>query len=234
MKIALIGYGKMGKMVEQQALAQGHTIIARIDSKWPHSSIAEADVCIDFSQPKAALDNINVAATMKKNIIMGTTGWYDQLDQAKHLVEGAGIGFLYAPNFSLGVALFLNIITQTSSLMAPFNGYDVSGLEIHHNEKLDSPSGTAKKIIEQISGHRPDKKIEFASVRVGAAPGTHSIMFDSHADTITLTHTARNREGFASGALTAATWLQGKTGFFTLDDMLAELLTQRKFTYASA
>lgn len=222
MKIALIGYGKMGKMVEKAAIAQGHVIVAAINSASEHRALATADVCIDFTHPDCALTHLKLAAELGKNMVMGTTGWYGSLDEARSIVEQSGIGFVYSPNFSLGVALFLQIVSAAASLIAPFETYDVSGLEIHHKHKADSPSGTAKAISEQLQKNMPLKPgpIDFASVRVGMVPGTHSVLFDSPADSITLTHTARNREGFAHGALQAAEWLQHKKGFFTLNDMI--------------
>lgn len=241
MKIALIGYGKMGKMVEQVAISKGYSIMARIAPQQQYQtitpeSVGQADICIDFSHPACAVENIRQAAALGKNIVMGTTGWYHHIDEVKNIIEQANIGFLYSPNFSLGVALFLEIISQAASLISPFDAYDVGGYEIHHNQKKDAPSGTAKAIVKQLLSHIPRKKevvyemgdtaispeqIHFTSIRTGSVPGTHSVFFDSPADTITLTHTARNREGFASGAIRAAEWLQGKKGFFSLNDMLS-------------
>lgn len=239
MKIALIGYGKMGKMVELAALSKGHAIISKIDPQCHHKNISkesllDADVCIDFTEPAGVLDNIKCASALGKNIVMGTTGWYDHIDEVKRIVDKAGTGFLYSPNFSLGVALFLEIIAQAAALIGPFDGYDIGGVEIHHSQKADSPSGTAKAIAKRLLANLPRKKevvfgqpkkansdeIHFTSMRYGSAPGTHSITFDSHADSITLTHTARNREGFAEGAVKAAEWLKDRKGFFTLDEML--------------
>lgn len=230
MKIALIGYGKMGKMIERVALSKGHQIAVKIDPKCPHTHLSKevlkgVDLCIDFSRPECALDNLKMAASFGKSVVMGTTGWYSELETAKRIVSDSGIGFLYAPNFSLGIALFLKIVAQTAKTMAPFDVYDISGLEIHHQQKADSPSGTAKALAEQISAHIPRKQgnLSFASVRVGSEPGIHTIIFDSPVDTITLTHTARNREGFAAGAVQAAEWLHGKKGVFTLSDLLEEI-----------
>lgn len=227
MKIALIGYGKMGKMVERAALAKGHQIAVKIDPKCPHTRISKeilvgVDLCIDFTRPSCALDNLQRLADLGKSVVMGTTGWYSNLDHAKQIVASSGIGFLYAPNFSLGIALFLKMVAQAAQTVAPFSAYDVSGLEIHHQQKADSPSGTAKALSEQITAHLPRKQdsFSFASVRVGSEPGTHTIIFDSPVDTITLTHQSRSREGFAEGAVQAAEWLQGKKGFFTLNDLL--------------
>lgn len=241
MKIALIGYGKMGKMVEQVAMSKGYSIMAKIAPQQQYQaitpeSVGQADICIDFSHPSCAFENIKLAAALGKNIVMGTTGWYHHIDAVKSIIKDADVGFLYSPNFSLGIALFLEIISQAASLISPFDAYDVGGYEIHHNQKEDSPSGTAKAIIKRLLSHIPHKKdviysvdntaispehIHFTSMRTGSVPGTHSVFFDSPADTITLTHTARNREGFASGAIRAAEWLQGKKGFFSLNDMLS-------------
>lgn len=240
MKIALIGYGKMGMMVEQAALSKGHAVVARIGSEqkdldYIDASISNADACIDFSHPSCAIENIKRNVRLEKNMIMGTTGWYEHIDQVKRLTEQSNIGFLYSPNFSLGVALFLEIVSQAAALFSPYEMYDVGGSETHHNQKADSPSGTAKEIAKRLLANVPRKKgvlydlcnakispeqIHFPSLRLGSFPGTHSVTFDSPVDSITLTHSARNREGFAMGAVEAAEWLHGKKGFFTLNDMI--------------
>lgn len=217
MKIALIGYGKMGKLVHKVAEEKGHSIVAVIDSK-TSGSIAEADVCIDFSVPNAVVKNVELAASLGKNIVVGTTGWHEEMEAIRNIVNRSSIGLLHAPNFSLGIALFLKMIEQTAGLMAPFNQYGVAGIEMHHETKLDAPSGTAKAIASRLK-----QPVEFSSVRVGHIPGTHSVIYDCPVDTITLTHTARNREGFAEGAITAAEWLEGKKGIFTLDDLIKGL-----------
>lgn len=226
MKIALIGYGKMGKIVEQIALQKGHAINVKIDPKChcktiTRETLSDSDICIDFTQPSDAIENLKQVAKCGKSIVMGTTGWYEHLEEAKRIVEYSKIGFLYAPNFSLGVALFLNIVSQAAAIIAPFENYDVNGFEIHHQKKMDAPSGTASAISRELHANFPNRnKIDFTSIRVGSVPGTHTVLFDSSADTITLTHTARNREGFAEGAIKAAEWLQGKKGVFTLDDII--------------
>lgn len=227
-------------MIEQAALNKGYVIAAKIgpncfDKIISEKSIVDADVCIDFTHPESALENIKKSATLGKNIVVGTTGWYDGLDEARKIVMENGVGLLYSPNFSLGVALFLEIISEAAALIAPFQTYDVGGFEIHHSQKADSPSGTARAIADRLLSKIPSKKkaqftlreglgkqdeLHFASARFGYNPGTHSVIFDSPADTITLTHAARNREGFAEGALKAAEWLQNKKGFYTLDNML--------------
>jgi 4-hydroxy-tetrahydrodipicolinate reductase len=230
MKIALIGYGKMGKMIHQLAEKAGESIVAIVDSKNPLSSsstqkaLEEADVCIDFTNPDTVVENIKILSSLKKDVVVGTTGWDDNLQEVKKIVNDAHIGLLYSPNFSIGIALFLNIIEKAAALMAPFEQYELAGLEIHHSKKIDKPSGTAKAIENRLHKISPQPSINFTSVRVGEVPGTHSIIYDSPVDTITLTHTARTREGFAGGALNAARWIKGRKGIFTLDDLLKEKL----------
>ena len=228
MKVALIGYGRIGKLIHKLAKDRGFEVVATIDSKSSlaalKSSINQADICIDFSTPHAVLENVKYLALLKKDIIMGTTGWHEHLPEIQSIVNESKIGFLHSPNFSLGVALFLKVIEQTAELMASFDQYEAAGIEVHHSKKLDSPSGTAKALQARLNTHA-GKAVAFTSVRVGDTPGTHSVIYDSPADTITLTHAARNREGFAHGALTAAQWLKGKKGVFILDDLLKEKLT---------
>ena len=205
LKLGLIGYGKMGRMVERVARERQHEIVGG----------EEADICVDFSHPSVAVDHVQKYAAMKKNIVMGTTGWYEALPEVKKLVERYQIGFLYSPNFSLGVLLFLQVVEEAARRFLPCGEYDVGGFEIHHRSKVDAPSGTAKAIVERIG-----KPVDFGSIRCGSIPGTHTVIFDSKADQVTLTHEARSREGFALGAVKAAEWLEGKTGFFTLEDLL--------------
>ena len=240
MKIALLGYGKMGRMVEEAALKKGHTIIAKISSHEnpqitsSQSSIEHADVCIDFSHPSCVLNNIKQAAQLKKNLIVGTTGWDDHLDLVKEIVKQHQIGFMYAPNFSLGVHLFRRIVAEAASLINAFEEYDVGVIEAHHNKKADSPSGTALSIAQVLLERVQRKKrlvydateepvvpedLHVASIRCGTIPGMHEVILDSRVDTITLKHTARSREGFAEGAVTAAEWLEGRHGFYTIDDL---------------
>ncbi|MBN9377822.1 MAG: 4-hydroxy-tetrahydrodipicolinate reductase [Chlamydiales bacterium 38-26] len=246
MKIALIGYGKMGRLIEDLALQNEHQIIAKIHPNGLLKSIEstalqEADVCIDFSTPQSAIENIRSLAALKKNIVMGTTGWYAHMDEVKQLVKEQNIGFIFSPNFSIGVHLFKNIVSSAAELINLFDEYDIAGHEIHHNQKIDSPSGTAKYIVHTLLEKIKRKttpvyelldrpiathELHFPCIRCGSTPGTHSVIFDSPADTITISHQARNREGFAVGALTAAEWLNGRSGFFTLDDMINFKLVQ--------
>jgi len=217
MKIALIGYGKMGKIVEQCALQKGHEIVARIDTcidsgQQPFSQIEQADVCIDFTRGKAVLETLKAVAPFRKPVVIGTTGW--DVEGAQSYASEMGI--LYAPNFSLGIALFERLLKKANELFSPY--YDASGVEIHHSSKKDLPSGTAVTLSKQIPG------LEFQSVRSGSHIGTHQVIFDAPEDTIELTHRARSREGFARGAIDGASWLIGKVGFYTLEDYLKEKL----------
>ena len=255
MKIAIVGYGKMGKMVERIALDHGHTVTAIVESlpqeanppsRAPlYRAIAEAgnlhgaEAAIEFTQPGTALANIKALAEKKIPAVIGTTGWLEQIDEARRAVEQAGASLIWASNFSLGVNIFYRVAWYAAQLADSFPEYDVGGFESHHNKKLDSPSGTAKTLVEGVLARMKQKdtavwetlnrcpqpgELHFPSLRVGSVPGTHSIFFDSPADTIEITHTARNREGFASGAIRAAQWLPGRKGFFTIDDMLKDLL----------
>ncbi|MBN1327764.1 MAG: 4-hydroxy-tetrahydrodipicolinate reductase [Candidatus Cloacimonetes bacterium] len=243
LKIALIGYGQMGHLVDQLAESQNCRVIARID---PHlktsinkASLLDAEVCIDFSQPDCLLDNIRKIASLKKNIVVGTTGWFEHLPEVQDLVDSNHTALLYGSNFSVGMNIFFQIVAYSSSLISGLPEYDVFGLELHHNKKLDSPSGTAKKLAEIITSQnsrkqkhqfdRVERRIEpeefhLASIRAGAIPGTHLIGFDSYADTIELKHTARNREGFALGALKAAQWIKDKKGLFCFDQIFPDLI----------
>lgn len=224
LKIALIGYGKMGKAVEASAIARHHEIV---DPQL-------ADCLIDFTAPQAVIDNMRKYAPLKKNIVMGTTGWYDKLPEIESIVKEEKIGFLYSPNFSLGVNLFLKIVEEAAKYVQDHPEYDIGAMEIHHTEKKDSPSGTAKAIAQKLLKNLTRKKrvvydkvdrvihpdeLHFSSLRVGHEPGTHSVFFDSTADRISLTHQAKGREGFALGAVIAAEWLQGKKGIFTMEDL---------------
>ncbi|GHU27350.1 4-hydroxy-tetrahydrodipicolinate reductase [Spirochaetia bacterium] len=245
MNIALIGYGVMGKLIEKHALERGHRLIFTVDPVAPDAhfqSISDIDCsnidcAIEFTRPEAAVENIRNLASKGIPTVVGTTGWYSRLDEVQNIVEKAGSSLVYAANFSLGVNLFYRIAAFAANLMDPFPMYDVGGFEAHHNRKKDSPSGTAIALMEHILAamkrkdtvlwdrlERPTlpNEIHMASLRAGAIPGTHSLCFDSSADTILIQHTARNREGFASGALAAAEWLtaQHRKGLFTIDDVL--------------
>lgn len=229
MKIALIGYGKMGRMVEKSAQARGHEIVARINSgRWDAQAVKQADVCIEFTHPEAVVENIKKAAQLKKEIIIGTTGWYDQLATVESMVKEAQIGVLYSPNFSIGINLLLSMVEHAAQLLAKFNEYDAAGIEAHHQQKKDSPSGTALLIAKKVEENMPRiERLPFSSVRCGSIPGTHTVLFDSPCDTISITHTARNREGFADGAVQAAEWLKGRQGLYTFEECMQSIMTKR-------
>ncbi len=233
LKIALIGYGKMGRMVEKSAKKAGHTISSIIDpthfgNRIEALSVADADVCIDFTHPSTVMDNIRATTALGKNMVVGTTGWGEHLPEVKRLIEKSGTAFFYAANFSVGVHLFMKIVAHAASLIRETDQYEIAGYEAHHSQKADAPSGTARalaKIIAEQSG----AEVPFTSLRCGSIPGTHTVLFDSPEDTITLTHQARNRVGWAKGAIDAAEWLSGRKGVFTMDDLIlsGEKLCQR-------
>lgn len=230
MKIALIGYGKMGKSIEQMATCLGHSIVGHFSTHdWNPEALNTADICIEFTQPDAVLTNIKQIAPLKKNIVVGTTGWYQHLPEVEKLVEKYQIGLLYSPNFSLGVNIYYEVLKYAAQLFQLFPEYDAAGIEYHHNQKKDSPSGMAGKISELLIQNMPRlSHLPFSSVRCGHIVGIHQVLFDSPFDSITLSHEARSREGFASGAIYAAEWLKGKKGLFTFDDCMQEIIKRRK------
>ena len=218
-KIALIGYGKMGKEID--ALCRDSEIFEVVSISYKNTNdkldlkgISQADVAIDFTSKDVVLKNIEEVAKLGVNIVVGTTGWYDELETVKKIVEKNKIGFIYSPNFSVGVNIFFKMMDFASKLFAKFPEYDVYGLEIHHKAKLDSPSGTALKIASKIKG------LNFTSIRAGRNPGFHEVVFDSQADGITLSHQAYNRVGFAKGSLVATEFIKGKKGMFTFEDVI--------------
>lgn len=230
MNIALFGYGKMGKMIEQIALKRGHDIVARIDLDTPEIIISKADVAIDFSTPEAAFENITYCLQHNVPVISGTTGWLNKYDEVVALCQKQGGAFIYASNFSLGVNLFFELNRYLAGLMASLSNYSVAIEEIHHIHKLDAPSGTAISLAEgiiektryqawQLDGNGEDT-IPVQSKREDEVPGTHTIAYRSDVDSLEIKHTAHNREGFALGAVVAAEWIRGRTGIFNMKDVL--------------
>ena len=237
MNIAIVGYGRMGKEVEKAAREHGHTVVACLDisDEISNATLKNADCCIEFSVPEAAVRNIELIASCGRNIVVGTTGWYERIDVVRTLVEQKKIGLLYSGNFSVGVNVFFAIVRNAVRLMNTVEGYDAAVREIHHKNKVDSPSATAlaigkiileefpqKKSILPETSHRtisPDQ-LHISSTRTGTFPGTHEVTFDSILDTIELKHTMKNRSGFAFGAVLAAEWLTGRKGVFTFNDIL--------------
>jgi 4-hydroxy-tetrahydrodipicolinate reductase len=221
MKIALLGYGKMGKLVESIAVRNGWDVSPKLDiqdnpkgSGITPDSMAGVDVAIEFSQPEAVLPNIEAAARAGINLVVGTTGWADQRARAERIVLDSGIGLIYGANFSLGMNLFFEIIAHSARIMGMIPQYDAYISEEHHRAKKDSPSGTALSLLDVMRPHMSNPNPSVASIRAGWIPGTHVIGFDSEADTIVLEHRARSRQGFAEGAVLAARWIAGKKGFY--------------------
>ncbi|HEX9006926.1 MAG TPA: 4-hydroxy-tetrahydrodipicolinate reductase [Bacteroidota bacterium] len=242
MNIALIGYGKMGREVERVAKEKGMKIAKIFDIKenpqgmgLTRDSLKGVDVCIDFSSPVAVFDNICAVAEAGKNMVVGTTGWHDRLEEVRKLVKKTGIGFLYASNFSLGVNVFMQLAAHAAHLLEKYPQYDAAVTEMHHRGKADSPSGTAlslgtavlqglhrksEMLSETAHAAIKEQQLHVTSTRVGSITGRHTVIFDSEADTIELVHTAKNRTGFALGAVVAAEWLKGKKGVYTMRDVL--------------
>lgn len=230
MKIALLGYGKMGKVIEKIALERGHEIVLKKDSQDSFDGLNNADVAIDFSIPDAAVQNITACLENNTPIVSGTTGWLHDYHKMVNLCKEKNGAFIYGSNFSLGVNLFFELNDYLAKMMAKFSQYNVSMEEIHHTQKLDKPSGTAISLANAIINHtsknswsieNPTPDDVFIDVkRIDAVPGTHSIFYQSVVDTIEIKHIAHNRDGFALGALIAAEWIIGKKGVFTMKDVL--------------
>jgi 4-hydroxy-tetrahydrodipicolinate reductase len=230
MKIALLGYGKMGKVIEKIAKERGHEIILRKTSATSYKGIENADVAIDFSIPDAAVPNISACLNAGIPIVCGTTGWLEHYDEMVTLCNEKKGAFLYGSNFSLGVNLFFELNAHLAKMMAKFNTYKVSMEEIHHTQKLDAPSGTAitlaKGIIENTNytswtlDKAKAQEIHIDAKRIENVPGTHSVFYNSEVDLIEIKHVAHNREGFAIGSVFAAEWIIGKKGVFSMKDVL--------------
>jgi 4-hydroxy-tetrahydrodipicolinate reductase len=230
MKIALFGYGKMGKMIEHVALQRNHEVVAKIDIDTKGIDYSLMDVAIDFSMPDAAFRNITSCMDHGVPVISGTTGWLSEYDKAVARCRQKNGAFIYASNFSLGVNVFFELNRYLARMMNKFEQYKVSMEEIHHTQKLDAPSGTAITLAEGIIENSSysawnlqqadQNEIPIVSKRIDAVPGTHSVLYHSTVDDIEIKHTAHNREGFALGAVIAAEWLVGKKGVFTMKDVL--------------
>lgn len=220
--LALIGMGRMGRALAELAPQRGFEVVARIGHAEPitRESLGGAAVAIEFTVPAAAAANVLACAAVGCPVVVGTTGWYDQLSAVRAEVGRAGAGLLYAPNFSLGVAIFDRVVAEAARLFAGAPGFDAHLVETHHVAKKDAPSGTAAALArtaEVASG----KPLPITSVRVGAVPGTHELVFDAPFEQVRLVHEARDRRVFAEGALAAARWLIGRRGVFTMQDVLA-------------
>lgn len=231
MKIALLGYGKMGKVIERIALERGHEIVLRKSSQDSFEGLANADVAIDFSVPDSAVRNISECFATNTPVVCGTTGWLEKYNEIVALCKAKNGAFIYGSNFSLGVNIFFELNDYLAKMMANLNQYKASMEEIHHTQKLDAPSGTAISLAEGIIENSnyeswtldepKDNQIHIEAKRIENIPGTHSIFYDSEVDQIEIKHTAHNREGFALGAVIAAEWLKDKEGIFTMKDVLS-------------
>lgn len=235
MKIVLLGYGKMGKEIEQIALKRNHEIVLRVDennaSSITPADLQKCDVAIEFSTPHTVLHNIKLCFDAELPIVVGTTGWYDNFNTIKNVCETKKGSLFYASNFSLGVNLFFKVNQYLAELMNKYNDYEVTMEEIHHIHKLDKPSGTAitlaNQIIEKIQrkktwslSEQSASSLFIKDVRQGEVPGTHIIRYQSPIDDIEISHKAHNRKGFALGAIVAAEFLQGKKGIYTMSDIV--------------
>ncbi len=230
MKIALIGYGKMGKTIEKFALQRGHEILFKIKDNIADYDLEKADVAIDFSIPDAAFHNITTCFKHGLPVVSGTTGWLEKYEEAVAVCQENKAGFIYASNFSLGVNIFFELNKKLAEMMSSFKDYSVDIEEIHHTQKLDAPSGTAISLAEQIIDHSSktgwkldhaqENEIPVHAKRIENVPGTHTISYTSPVDTIRIEHIAHSRDGFAIGAVMAAEWLKDKQGVFTMKDVL--------------
>lgn len=253
MRIAIAGYGKMGKMIHSLCTEEIEvTAVVDPTDKSPCVTapalsgeiIKGCDAVIDFSSPSSVMDNIALYASSSATAVIGTTGWSDRLDEVRELVEKSGARILHSANFSIGVAVFLSLAEEAGRIMNSLPSYDVAITEIHHNAKADSPSGTALMAAQRILATMDRKKeilagnsegkiradqLQVSSLRVGSVPGTHSVFFDSSSDSISITHQARDRRGFASGALQAAAWLvKQPAGLYSMEDFTSSLMTGGK------
>ncbi|WP_420552788.1 4-hydroxy-tetrahydrodipicolinate reductase [Tenacibaculum aiptasiae] len=230
MKIALLGYGRMGKEIEKIALQRGHEIVIKTSGKEEYN-ITDADVAIDFSVPSSAFNNITNCINNKIPVVSGTTGWLEHYNSVIELCNEKKGAFIYASNFSLGVNVFFELNKQLSKMMNTLNQYNVSIEEIHHTKKLDAPSGTAITLAEgiiensdktawELDQKTSENNIPISAIRTPEVPGTHTVTYNSEIDTIDIKHTAHNRQGFALGAVVAAEWLISKTGVYTMRDVL--------------
>ncbi len=220
MNLALIGYGKMGRLLDALAPEYGFTVTARVDETAQISAIQDTQIAIEFSEASVVPANVEALASAGISVVEGTTGWLSQMEQVKSSVERHGIGMVWSPNYSVGVNVFSRLVREAARLLQDENAYEAWAWEIHHSAKKDAPSGTLLKLVDDMKRAGYNKTIDISSSRAGRVPGTHEIGFDSAADTITLRHTARNREGFAHGALKAAQWIAGKTGFHDFEEVL--------------
>jgi 4-hydroxy-tetrahydrodipicolinate reductase len=227
MRIAIVGYGKMGRMIERLALQRGHEIALKLDefNNADYAGITAdnfrgIDVAIDFSVPGAVVTNIEKIATLGVSLVVGTTGWLEHAARIREIVETNGVALVWSPNYSVGVNAFFRIVAEAAKLLSGEPEYEAWAWEIHHSAKKDAPSGTLLKLVNEMRKAGYERRVDMASNRAGAIAGTHEVGFDCAADTITLRHTARSREGFAAGAVKAAEWVVGRKGFHEFAEIL--------------
>ncbi|HXU46983.1 MAG TPA: dihydrodipicolinate reductase C-terminal domain-containing protein [Thermoanaerobaculia bacterium] len=231
MKLALVGYGKMGRVVDDLAAGKGMVVVERFTRARPLSADAatrraleEVGALVDFSVPEAVIDTVRAAAELSLPLVIGTTGWQSRLGEIRELVESSGIGVVQASNFSLGVNVFYRLVDQAAKIFSALDGYDPFIHDWHHRWKQDSPSGTALEIKRRMALHYGQREVPITCRRAGYVPSEHAIGFDSAADTIHLEHRARNRQGLAEGALLAARWIVHRAGFYEFREALDDLL----------
>lgn len=228
-RLAIVGYGKMGRLIEQLAPEYGFAVALKLDEfnnvgcqGVTAENFRGVDVAIDFSIPSAVLANVEAIAALGVSLVIGTTGWQDHAAPVREAVERHSIGLVWSPNYSVGVNAFFRLVAEAAKLLAGQPEYGSWAWEIHHSTKKDAPSGTLLKLVDEMKKAGYARQIDVSSNRAGAHPGTHEIGFDSSSDSITLRHTARSREGFARGALKAAQWVVGKKGFYEFADIVFE------------
>ncbi|HSN88617.1 MAG TPA: dihydrodipicolinate reductase C-terminal domain-containing protein [Thermoanaerobaculia bacterium] len=231
MKLALVGYGKMGRVVEELAAAKGMEVACRFTRERPlradsatREALADVTALVDFSVPEAVAETVRAAAELSIPLVIGTTGWQDRLGEVREVVETSGIGAVRAANFSVGVNVFYRLVEQAAKLLSSIDGYDPFIHDWHHRFKLDSPSGTALEIRRLMARHYGDREVPITCQRSGYVPSVHWVGFDSAADTIHIEHRARNRQGLAEGALLAARWIAGRSGFHDFREVMDDLL----------
>ncbi len=219
LRLAIVGYGKMGRLIDRLAPEYGFEVGARCDVDRPEP-LEGCDVAVEFSVPQAVPDNIEMLAAKGISVVIGTTGWAGEMDRVRRAIQQHDSAAVWSPNYSVGVNVFFRLVAEAAHLLAGEADFGAWAWEIHHSTKKDAPSGTLLKLVETMKSAGFARPIDVSSNRAGAHPGTHEIGFDSAADTITLRHTARSREGFARGALKAARWLPGRRGFFEFSEVL--------------
>lgn len=230
MKIALLGYGKMGKTIEKLAVDKGHEIVAKISASKDLPELKKAEVAIDFSVPEAAVQNISACFKLGIPVVSGTTGWLDDFEKVLNLCQSSNGSFIYASNFSIGVNIFFELNKKLAEMMATHTNYKIAIEEIHHTQKLDAPSGTAISLAKDIIDKTNYKnwklnaaianEIPIKALRIEDVKGTHTVSYTSEIDTLSIKHEAHSREGFALGAILAAAWLKDKKGVYTMKDVL--------------